>query len=49
MVQSLIPAGITDPKGIIGSDGVIFGELLGWGARVAIGKRQGAQVFAAPY
>ncbi|CCM00096.1 uncharacterized protein FIBRA_02123 [Fibroporia radiculosa] len=36
MVQSVIHPGLIDPKKIIGNDAVIFGELLGWGARVAI-------------
>ncbi|KAH9942761.1 pH-response regulator [Amylocystis lapponica] len=36
MVQSVVSPGLSDPKGMIGNDAVIFGELLGWGARVAI-------------
>ena len=38
MVQSAVHTALTDPKTVIGDDGVIFAELLGWGARVAIGK-----------
>ncbi|KAI0833513.1 BRO1-domain-containing protein [Trametes gibbosa] len=36
MAQPLIDPGLQDPKTIVGKDGVIFGELLGWGARLAI-------------
>ncbi|KAI1796839.1 pH-response regulator [Ganoderma leucocontextum] len=36
MVQPLTEPGLQDPKAVIGTDGVIFGELLGWGARLAI-------------
>ncbi|KAH9849704.1 BRO1-domain-containing protein [Lenzites betulinus] len=36
MAQPLIDTGLQDPKTMVGKDGVIFGELLGWGARVAI-------------
>ena len=38
MVQSVVPAALQDPKAAIGKDNVIFGELVGWGAKVAIGK-----------
>ena len=37
MVQPLTEPGLQDPKAVIGADGVIFGELLGWGAQLAIG------------
>ena len=37
MVQPLIDPGLQDPKPVVGTNGVIFGELLGWGARLAIG------------
>ncbi|KAH9838254.1 BRO1-domain-containing protein [Rhodofomes roseus] len=36
MIQSSVHTALTDPKTVIGDDGVIFAELLGWGARVAI-------------
>lgn len=36
MVQSIIPPGLQDPKSVIGNDGIIFGDMLGWGAREAI-------------
>ncbi|KAG2147589.1 BRO1-like domain-containing protein [Suillus clintonianus] len=36
MVQSIIPPGLRDPKTAIGNDNIIFGEMLGWGAREAI-------------
>lgn len=36
MVQSIIPSSLQDPKTAVGSDGVIFGSLIGWGAKVAI-------------
>ncbi len=37
MAQPLVDTGLQDPKSVVGKDGVIFGELLGWGARLAIG------------
>lgn len=37
MAQPLVDPGLQDPKSVVGKDGVIFGELLGWGARLAIG------------
>lgn len=37
MVQPMIPGGVADPKTALGNDAVIFGELLGHGAKVAIG------------
>jgi programmed cell death 6-interacting protein len=36
MVQSIIPPGLQDPRSIIGNESMIFGEMLGWGAREAI-------------
>lgn len=39
MVKSDVPSTLTDPQGVIQRDGVIFGELLAWGARKAIGLR----------
>ncbi|KZT07808.1 BRO1-domain-containing protein [Laetiporus sulphureus 93-53] len=36
MAKPITPPGLTDPKTAIGEDAVIFGELLGWGAKVAI-------------
>ncbi|THH30031.1 hypothetical protein EUX98_g4157 [Antrodiella citrinella] len=36
MVQSLVAKALVDPKTIVQSDAVIFGELLGWGASRAI-------------
>ncbi|KAJ8593344.1 BRO1-domain-containing protein [Rhizopogon salebrosus TDB-379] len=36
MVQSIIPPGLQDPRSIIGNESIIFGEMLGWGAREAI-------------
>ncbi|KAI5122282.1 hypothetical protein M0805_002362 [Coniferiporia weirii] len=36
MVKSNPPAGLQDPAATIGEEGVIFGELVGWGAKVAI-------------
>lgn len=38
MVQSNVPPGLQDPKSVLGNDGMIFGDLVGWGARVAVGK-----------
>ena len=38
MAQSLVDPALQDPKTVIGPDGVIFGELVGWGARLAIGE-----------
>lgn len=39
MAQSVIHPGLKDPKTAIGDDAVVFGELLAWGARVAIGMQ----------
>lgn len=36
MVQSIIPLGLRDPKRVVGDNSIIFGEMLGWGAREAI-------------
>ena len=45
MVQSLTEPGLQDPKAVIGTDGVILGELLGWGAQLAIGMRSIISVY----
>lgn len=37
MAQPIVDPGLQDPKKVVGKDAVIFGELLGWGARLAIG------------
>ncbi|TDL25855.1 pH-response regulator [Rickenella mellea] len=36
VAQSIVPPGLQDPKSAVGGDGVVFGDLVGWGARVAI-------------
>ncbi|PSR75597.1 hypothetical protein PHLCEN_2v9077 [Hermanssonia centrifuga] len=36
MVQPLIPGALAEPKTALGDDAVIFGELLGYGAKLAI-------------
>lgn len=33
----VVAKALIEPRTVVGSDGVIFGELLGWGARRAIG------------
>ena len=38
MVKSDVPSTLTDPQGVIRGEAVIFGELLAWGARKAIGS-----------
>ena len=38
MVQSSIPAGLQDPKSALTNEDVIFGDLVAWGAKVAIGQ-----------
>ena len=38
MVKSIIPPGLSDPKSAVNKDGVIFGELPSWGAKMAIGE-----------
>lgn len=37
MVKSDVQSTLTDPQSVIERDAVIFGELLAWGARKAIG------------
>jgi len=37
MVKSDVQSTLTDPQSVIQRDAVIFGELLAWGARKAIG------------
>ncbi len=39
MAQPNVDPGLQNPKSVVGNDAVIFGELLGWGARLAIGTR----------
>ncbi|KAH0833294.1 putative pH-response regulator [Lanmaoa asiatica] len=36
VVQSNPLSGLSDPKSVVGSSRVLFGELLGWGAREAV-------------
>jgi programmed cell death 6-interacting protein len=36
--KPIVPSGLLDPNSVIGKDGAIFGELLGWGAQEAISK-----------
>ncbi|KAH7927929.1 pH-response regulator [Leucogyrophana mollusca] len=36
MVSSIVHPGLQDPKSVTGNGGIIFGEMLGWGAREAI-------------
>ncbi|KAF9223431.1 BRO1-domain-containing protein [Gyrodon lividus] len=36
MVQSNAPPGLSDLKSVIGNNRVLFGEMLGWGAREAV-------------
>lgn len=36
LVQSVVPPGLKDPKSVLGDEPVIFGDLVGWGARVAV-------------
>lgn len=38
MVNPQISGALSEPKTALGSDAVIFGELLGYGAKLAIGK-----------
>ena len=38
MVQATVPGGLTDPKAALGDDAIIFSELVGHGARMAIGE-----------
>ena len=37
MVQSTVPPGLHSPKDALQEDSVIFGELVGWGAKAAVG------------
>lgn len=36
MVKVDVPNGLNDPQTVLHGDGVIFGELLAWGAKAAI-------------
>lgn len=36
VVQNNLLSGLSDPKSVVGSDHVLFGELLSWGAREAV-------------
>lgn len=36
MVKSNVPPGLLDPKSLIGSGGILFDDMLGWGAREAV-------------
>jgi len=36
MVKAVVPLELEDPRNAIGEARLIFGELLGWGAREAI-------------
>lgn len=38
MAQPLVAKALLEPKTLIKGDAVIFGELLGWGARRAVGE-----------
>lgn len=38
MVQSAVPAGLQNPKSALGDEPMLFGELLGWGAREAMSE-----------
>jgi programmed cell death 6-interacting protein len=38
MVESVVPSGLLEPKIILGSDNLIFGNLISWGAQTAIGR-----------
>lgn len=38
MVKSDVQSTLTDPQSVIQREAVIFGELLAWGARKAIGS-----------
>jgi programmed cell death 6-interacting protein len=39
MVSSTVPPGLLEPRKILGNNNLIFGELIGLGAQIAIGKR----------
>lgn len=45
LVDAMVPSALTEPKAALGDDAVIFGELVGYGARVAIGRRLKSKVF----
>ena len=36
MASSEVPKGLQDPRGSLGQQRVMFSELVGWGARVAV-------------
>ncbi|KIJ62786.1 hypothetical protein HYDPIDRAFT_182503 [Hydnomerulius pinastri MD-312] len=36
VVQSNVPSGLSDPKSVVGNDNLLFGDMLGWGAREAV-------------
>ncbi|KAF8842107.1 BRO1-domain-containing protein [Paxillus ammoniavirescens] len=36
VVQSNVPSGLSDLKSVLGDDHILFGEMLGWGAREAV-------------
>lgn len=38
LVSSDVPKGLIEPQSVLQRDGVIFGELLAWGAKAAIGR-----------
>lgn len=38
MAQSSLLSGLLDPKSMVGGGRVLFGELLGWGAREAVSE-----------
>jgi hypothetical protein len=39
MVSSIAPQGLLEPRKILGNNNLIFGELIGLGAQIAIGGR----------
>jgi programmed cell death 6-interacting protein len=38
VAQLTVPPGLKDPQSAIGNDGVIFGDMPGWGASEAISE-----------
>ena len=38
VAQINVPPGLEDPQSVVGKDGIIFGEMPGWGAGEAISK-----------
>ncbi|KAI6025189.1 BRO1-like domain-containing protein [Pisolithus microcarpus] len=36
MVKSNVSPGLLDPKSLLGTGGILFGDMLGWGAREAV-------------